>query len=167
MFYKVNKISDFDDKYLNLLLYNLLFLREEYPDFLKWFKAKVEPGIYNRTRKIYTVNTLYDSDKIRGVLILKDSCFEKKICTLFVDKSNRLNGIGKLLMNIAFEELETQAPLITVSDDKLNEFDKLLKKYRFLLFSKKDGLYRENHTEYSFNGELNNKNSEILNNFYA
>lgn len=154
MFEKINSVSINDEKTLNFLFYNIQFLHNEYPEFTTWVNQKVVPGLYDGSRKIFIVKSIFDSNTIRGVLILKDTEIEKKICTLYVDKESRNNGIGRKLFNLAFEELKTEKPLITIADDKVASFEKLLKQYDFKLFQNKLNFYRKGHSEYSYNGVL-------------
>ena len=92
--------------------------------------------------------------KINGVLVLKNTNSEKKICTLYVDKESRLNGIGQRFIDIAFNELDTDKPLITVSDNRISNFSRLLKKNNFEIVDSLSNYYSENHVEYTFNGHL-------------
>ena len=139
---------------LSSIFEELSFLRSEYPEFYKWFFNKVIPGVENGTRKIFIAKTPYSFGKINGVLILKDTPFEKKICTLYVDKESRFNGVGKKFIDVAFNELKTNKPMMTVADNKIEVFRKLLNKFDFELYEKNPDFYSEGITEYSYNGHL-------------
>ena len=153
MICNITKITNVDFK-IDSIFSELSFLRTEYPDFHAWFYDKVVSGVSDNSRKIFLASTPLSFGKVNGVLILKNTNFEKKICTLYVDKESRMNGIGQKFMNISFNELNTDKPLITVSDTRLKEFDKLLNKFKFKSVDVLHNYYAYNHTEYTFNGHL-------------
>ena len=153
MICNIKQINNVDSK-IDSIFSELSFLRAEYPGFYDWFFGKVISELSNGSRKIFLAQTPLSFGKVNGVLILKKSVSEKKICTLYVDKESRMNGIGQKFMDIAFNELNTDKPLITVSDSRLSEFSKLLKKNRFEIIDSLDNYYAKNHTEYTFNGHL-------------
>ena len=74
--------------------------------------------------------------------------------SLYVDEKSRLNGIGQRFIDIAFNELDTNKPLITVSDNRISDFSRLLKKNNFEIVDSLSNYYSENHVEYTFNGHL-------------
>jgi ribosomal protein S18 acetylase RimI-like enzyme len=129
----------------------LVILQDEYPAFEKWFFEKVVPGSLTGKRNVFVA---YCDDQLAGILVLKDTD-EKKICTLRVSANFRKMGIGHQLMDCAISVLKTSHPVITVSDDHVQEFYNLLTKdYGFKLTEVHYGYYRENHAEYVFNGAL-------------
>ena len=132
----------------------IAFLRAEYPDFYNWFYNKVVPGLENGSRKIFIAQTPFSFGKIDGILILKDSLDEKKICTLYVNKDARYNGFGRMFMNIAFNELNTDKPLITIASNKIKLFQILLDDYKFELCEQNPDFYSKGMSEYSVNGKL-------------
>lgn len=125
-------------------------LNREYPNFKYWFFNTVVPGLSNGTRKIFVAMV---SDKIAGILILKDS-HEKKICTLRVLPEYRRMGIGRQLMEQAVQTLKTNRPLITVSDEHLDEFNPLFAEFGFSATAAYINCYRQGSTEYAYNGYL-------------
>ena len=153
MICSIKKINDVDFK-IDSIFSELSFVRTEYLDFYTWFYDKVISGLSDNSRKIFLATTPFSFGKVNGVLILKNTDFEKKICTLYVDKESRMNGIGQKFMDIAFNELNTDKPLITVSDSRMHDFDKLLRKYSFEAVEVLPDYYAEKHTEYTFNGHL-------------
>ncbi|MDE7290838.1 MAG: hypothetical protein K2N58_02225 [Treponemataceae bacterium] len=130
----------------------LLFLKNDYPQFYDWFNNKVITEVQSSKRRVILASTRLND--FAGVLILKNTATEKKICTLYVSQEIRNKKLGSLFFDIAFEKLKTDKPLITVSDDHIKEFDKLLKKYKFILSETIDGYYRSEISEYSYNGHL-------------
>lgn len=153
MICNIKRITDVDSK-IDSIFSELSFLRTEYPGFYTWFYNKVIPGLSNDSRKVFLAKTSISFGKVNGVLILKDSNIEKKICTLYVDKKSRMNGIGQKFIDIAFNELNTDKPLITVSDNRISEFSKILKKNNFAIADYLSNCYSNNHIEYTFNGHL-------------
>lgn len=133
------------------LYHELAMLQEEYPGFQKWYFEKVVPGVLSGTRSVFVAHY---NEKHAGILILKDAD-EKKICTLRVLPEFRRMGIGHQLIDFAISALNTTRPVITVSDDHIQEFFHLLTEdYKFALTEFHYGYYRENHGEYVFNGSL-------------
>lgn len=153
MICNIKKITDVDFK-IDSIFSELSFLRTEYPNFYTWYYGKVLSGLSDNSREIFLASTPFSFGKVNGVLILKDTECEKKICTLYVDKESRMNGIGQKFMEVAFNELNTDKPLITVSDSRLKDFDKLLNKFKFESVDALPDYYADNHTEYTFNGHL-------------
>lgn len=95
---------------------------------------------------------------ILGLIILKKTHCEKKICTLKVDECSQRKGIGSALILKAFDFLETDKPLITVPEEYENMFSKILNKFEFKKTDEIHGLYRENKIEYIYNRHLNDVN---------
>ena len=66
-----------------------------------------------------------------GVVFLKNSKEEKKICTIYVEKTYRNIGIGTKLLLKSFAFLNTTKPLITMPEYKVKEFDNIIKNYNW------------------------------------
>lgn len=88
---------------------------------------------------------------------MKRTFAEKKICTLRVEQKYQKMSIGKQLIGLSLEWLNTEKPLITVHKSKQYEFDKLFQYYNFQLMDEKQGYYSLFSTELSYNGELPEK----------
>lgn len=153
MICNIKRITSVDSK-IDSIFSELSFLRSEYPDFYSWFYDKVVSELSNGSRKIFLAQTPLSFGKVNGILILKNSDSEKKICTLYVDEESRKNGIGQRFIDIAFTELNTYKPLITVSDKRISDFSKLLEKNNFKIVDSLSNYYSKNHVEYTFNGHL-------------
>ena len=67
---------------------------------------------------------------LAGCCLLKKTQEEQKICTLYVSKSYRRQGIGSDLLTAALTELN-DSPIITVSPGLASEFTPLLSRFRF------------------------------------
>ena len=150
MICNIKRITAVDSK-IDSIFSELSFLRTEYPEFYSWFYDKVIPELSNGTRSIYLAKSF---GEIKGILILKDTVEEKKICTLYVDESSRSNRIGSKLMEIAMNEFHGGKPLITVADSHIEDFRHLLAKYDFKEEDSLPDYYTDGRIEYTFNGHL-------------
>ncbi len=134
----------------------LLSLRRSYPKFQDWLNRKVIPQL-GKIRKIIIAQN--EKKTIVGIMILKNTCAEKKICTLWVHRDYQKNGIGTALMERAIRELQTSRPLITMSQESYAEFLPLMRKFHFELKKRYHGYYKAGITEYAFNGLLKDDGS--------
>lgn len=140
-----------DDSFRSIGKY-LCFLKKDYPDFLNWYNTKVMPNISTGQRQIYIANPSNDQGTIAGIMILKNTLQEKKICTLYVPENYRIQHIGTKFFYQAITALNTEKPLITISDKHIKEFEPLLQKFRFELYKVYPGYYQNTTNEYSYNG---------------
>ena len=136
-----------------------IFLKKlvyEYNNFEEWFSQLfISDILLKNDREIIICECDY---QLAGVAILKNDDIEKKICTLRVAKRFQKQGIGQHLMELSFEWLNDDKPLITIHNSKKHEFNKLFKRYNFELEEKKWGYYRLFRTELVYNGSLPEKN---------
>ena len=127
-------------------------LNLEYPRFEEWFRGLFgEIPVLKSGREILLCRT---SEQIAGIAILKNTQEEQKICTLRVDKRFQRMSIGRNLMELSFDWLKNDKPLITIHRSKQNEFRKLFQHYDFRLEEQKWSYYRQFCTEMVFNGAL-------------
>lgn len=126
-------------------------LSAEYPDFSDWYWQKVVPGLRDSSR---IIRCLCINHAIVGVIILKKTAKEKKICTLRVSSAFQKQGIGKRLLAWAITDLRCNAPLVTVPQIHYDAYHKLFSKAGFVLCQKRKGYYKENSIEYVYNGFL-------------
>lgn len=142
-----------DETYLNILTHILnvtLPVKGSYPEYKSWFLNKHVPNLGIDRNIIFAVY----KQEIVGVANLKNGIDEKKICTLYVKNGFRHNKIGTALLNMSFEYLGTNKPLITISDDKLYELKRFIVKNKWEISEKLDNFYCYDHNEYIFNGTL-------------
>ena len=151
--YKMIRIGYQDQKSIQYAFESLKELRKDYPYFPAWFYTKVTQGIADGSRQLWFAVTI--EDIVAGILILKKSPIEKKVCTLYVREPFRRKGVGTLMMYNAFSQLETSTPLATVSSNQLSKYEALLRHFNFHLHKEYKDYYRYGSVEYSFNGELN------------
>ena len=130
-----------------------------YPNIDAWFNKIInEINHYPENREMFIcLSNDGESPSILGLIILKKTHFEKKICTLKVDDRYQRKGIGSALILKSFDFLETDKPLITVPEEYDDVFSKTLNKFGFKKTDEIHGLYRENKIEYIYNGGYLNK----------
>ena len=128
----------------------------EYSGFQKWISELfLSDGLLKADREIIICECNF---QLAGIAILKNNDIEKKICTLRVAKPFQKQGIGQHLMELSFEWLNEDKPLITIHNSKKHEFKKLFERYNFELEEKKWGYYHLFSTELVYNGFLPEKN---------
>lgn len=120
----------------------------KYPNFDDWFgKIFVEVLMEDVRREIVLA---MDGNKIAGILILKDTDGEKKICNIVVLPEYRKQGVATELFELAFEYLGTRKPMISMSQDLVPSFAALIRKYKFKL-TNIDYTYNKNKIEFYYN----------------
>lgn len=128
--------------------YIYLFLMEanmQYPAFSAWYDNLFTDGLHLKPeREIVICEKEY---KIAGVAILKQTKEEAKICTMYVAKQYRHNGIGRRLMELSLEWLKSQKPVITLDGSKEPEFAGILSHFGFALQKRSCGLYHPGKVE--------------------
>lgn len=135
----------------NVIEADSAFFSLTYPHFHFWLRAKVIPGLVAGKRTVWIEQR---DNSIVGLLILKHSLSEKKLCTLRVRDGLQNRGVGLRLFERAFELLEMDEPLLSVADSNLSKFQRIFDYFGFRKEGQYPGLYRSNSTEFSFNGLL-------------
>ena len=116
-----------------------------YPAFSVWYNNLFTDDLYLKPeREIMICEKEY---RIAGVTILKRTKEEAKICTMYVAKQYRHNGIGQMLMELSLEWLKNQKPVITLDRSKEPEFTGILNHFGFALQKRSCGLYRPGKVE--------------------
>lgn len=127
-------------------------LGQIYPNFKDWFRNKVEPGLHSNRELILLMDG--EQASVVGFAILKKTLEEKKICTFRISDGWRNSGAGNMLMRECFDYLETEKPLITVSDKCKKSFEKIFSQFGFKQMQAIPDLYVAGSTEYVFNGKI-------------
>lgn len=156
IFFKFSELSFLEKHiYYKTVFKFLRRLAWEYPNFTQWYdNLFIKDAELRPEREII----ICESDlAIVGVAILKSNEVEKKICTLRVDKKYQRQGIGKQLMGLSLEWLESDYPVLTMHKVKQYEFDPLLKYFGFKLEQKQYHYYNIFSTELVYNGVLPEK----------
>lgn len=151
-YYEYSKLkNEFKTQQLLEKLYNLTSeLEMDYPNHYYWFYEKFCKELDGKKRDIvFCLN----NDVPIGVVFLKKSIEEKKICTIYVHKTYRNLGIGTQLLLKSFSFLNTTKPLITMPEYKVKEFDNIIKKYHWKKTERIESCYSEKD-EIVFNGIL-------------
>jgi GNAT superfamily N-acetyltransferase len=139
------------DEALNVISQDAEFLRSSYPQFDKWFASKVLPGIIAGERTLLIEER--DSTAV-GLLILKHTSTEKKLCTLRVRPHYESKGLGVRLFQTAFELLGTERPLLSVSQPAEPKFHRLFTYFGFAKEAVYQGRYLPMVDELAYNGLL-------------
>lgn len=140
-------------------------LEDSYPNFYKWYHDKVLKELKQNTGKreillsisdvkFISEQTTYIKKIISGIVVLKNYEDEKKICTFRVMPKFYHNNLSIMLMEESLKFLQTQAPMITISENRLPYFKNLLEKYNFKLSQHLPDYYKKGFTEYVYNGKL-------------
>lgn len=120
-----------------------------YPSFGGWFRDRVVPGIAAGER--FCLGALLNG-RIVGVAIGKASHDERKLCTLWVEEAARKSGVAESLAQAAFERLGTTTPIFTVPEERLPEFQGILRRWGFRASEIRENAYRPASREHVFNG---------------
>jgi GNAT superfamily N-acetyltransferase len=129
---------------------SLLGLESVYPGFRSWFEGKVVPGLYRGTRRLFTV---MNAGRPIGIAIAKRE-EERKLCTVWVHEEYRREGVAWALVERAIEWLGTERPLFTVPEERLSEFQGILRRRCFEHAESAMAYYRPGKVEHVFNGHL-------------
>ncbi|UNL85235.1 GNAT family N-acetyltransferase [Priestia koreensis] len=143
--------------YTEYVYKSLASLNKDYKSFDKWYFEKVVPGIKLGNREIIVAT---NDQFLTGVSILKNSIYEKKICTLYVNPKFRKIGVGKELFESSLEILNSDFPVITVNEERVPEFSSLLNYYGFELSQVASNYYKNLSNEYVYNGVLDKPTSQ-------
>jgi GNAT superfamily N-acetyltransferase len=127
------------------------FLRSSYPQFDLWFASKVLPGIYAGERTVLIEERGFSPV---GLLILKHTAVERKLCTLRVRPHFESKGLGVRLFETAFELLGTERPLLSVSQPVEPKFQRLFTYFGFAKEAVYQGRYLPMVNELAYNGVL-------------
>ena len=152
----VNKDSVSRDQHLiaqslRLISADADFLRCSYPHFDNWLTSKVLPGIHTGERTLLL--ELRESSVV-GLLILKHTSTEKKLCTLRVRPHYESKGLGVRLFQSAFTILNTERPLLSVAQPAETKFHRLFAYFGFTKQAVYEGRYTPNVNELAYNGFL-------------
>ena len=138
-------------EFLTAAVEDIHFLRASYPRFDEWMLKKVVPGIYRGERTV--VIEARDS-VVAGLLILKHTELEKKLCTLRIRPHFESKGLGIRLFETAFDLLGTEQPLLSVSESSKPKFSRLFTHFGFAQEAVYEGRYLPRVQEFSYNGVL-------------
>ena len=72
-----------------------------------------------------------DGLTVAGLSILKKDLTEAKICTLLINEEYRRQGYGSELLESSFDYLGTDKPLITIPNNRIEEFQHFIDTYNW------------------------------------
>jgi hypothetical protein len=127
-----------------------------YPCFRKWFYERVSFELGFGRELLVLTKSAYSPclEDSLGFAVLKKTDDERKICLFHISSKERFKGYGRQLFQACLDYLETDTPLMTVSEGRKEEFYGLLNHYQFQLTQELCGYYVENRMEYVFNDYL-------------
>ena len=97
--------------------------KHQYPGYFKWYYQTNIPRILSgEGEAIFYL----DGFQIVGLSMLKRTNDEAKICTFFIDEEYRKRGYSSLLLEDSFGYLGTESPIITIPENRLDEFSKII-----------------------------------------
>ncbi|ABS65816.1 GCN5-related N-acetyltransferase [Xanthobacter versatilis] len=131
----------------------LLPLSNDYPDIMNWYRRRVVPGLHNGTRHIIRAER---DGRLVGLGIAKNELGERKICTVRVSPTHHGRGIGVRLFDGLLRWLDVDKPHLTVSKDKLPQFERIFEYYGFEMTSEKFGVYTPYMSELGYNESPSN-----------
>ena len=128
------------------------WIAKDYPKHFEHFWTKYIPGIFSGEREIIGI---YNSNELAGLVILKKNDTEAKISTLFIDEKYRNRGLASKLIEESVKFLNTDKPLISIAEYKVDMFISIIKKYNWKLTQVLDSeYYNGRHREFVYNGKI-------------
>ncbi len=109
------------------------------------------PGLRAGTRRLVRIDR---QGQIAALGIAKAEGGEAKICTVRIAPEFVGRGIGIRVFEELMGWLGTDRPLVTVSETKLGDFQRIFDHYGYRLTSVCTGLYVPGRAEYIFNEPL-------------
>ena len=126
----------------------------QYPEYYRWYYQTNIPRILSgEGEAIFYL----DGFQIVGLSMLKRTDDEAKICTFFIDEEYRKRGYSSLLLEDSFGYLGTESPIITIPENRLDEFSKIIEAY---------GWVPTETTNKYYSPEVVFNNSKVLNRKY-
>lgn len=132
-------------KYLNQDIETLSHL---YPEIKLWYWNVFAKGFFRGEREI-----LFAKDslgKLAGFSLLKNSDYEKKICTFYILPEFRESNLGKKLLPIAIDLVGSKEVGITVSEVVSSTLTPLLSSYDFEIEKIEKNLYIAESKEFFY-----------------
>nr|QIM10389.1 hypothetical protein PlAlph_1430 [uncultured Alphaproteobacteria bacterium] len=149
--FKYKIISSYQED--DIALYDAIYKTTQnisrlYPKYQNWFYVRFLQGLKAQTRII--LYCLSADNEIAGVILLKKTAAENKICTLFVCEKYQRKGIASALLGKSLKIFGNQRPIITVSESNYAQMAKLLDNYGFKLQNVQTGEYSTTEKELHF-----------------
>ncbi len=140
------------DVYYKQIMSFAEIIASNYPDYTNWLNNKFFYELKSGQMQRGYVFAL-DNKVLSGMALLKKDTSEKKICCLFVKPEYRKQGIATNLIKQSIILLQTNKPLVTISEPNLAMFLPLFKNFGFRITEIKNGIYKQGIKEYYFNSK--------------
>ena len=125
----LSKMSDKNfSKAVNEIYLLTDYNKKQYPNYYKWYFRKNIPRVIDGTGEVIFY---LDGFEIVGLSILKKTDDESKICTLLISEEQRKKGYSSLILEDAFDYLKTDKPIITIPENRLDEFSGIIRAYNW------------------------------------
>jgi|SRR5690606_34984634 len=132
-------------KFLNQDIEALAYL---YPEIKEWYWNVFAMGFASNEREVLIAKD--SSGQFAGFSLLKNSQFEKKICTFYILPEFRESGLAKQLMPVSIEMLGQKNIGITVSESVDGILNRLLSANDFVVENTEIGLYLPTQKEFIY-----------------
>jgi GNAT superfamily N-acetyltransferase len=153
---KVDSIKNYKGEQFKIIVSEIYELTKDmekiYPGYKDWFYNKQVEESKTKHRNIFFIRD--SQNKIITVASIKTTPVEKKLCTIFVAKEHRGQGLGKMILETSSKYLKTSKPFITINEEYLPLFEPIIKKYSWELLEIVDNAYKDGMREYCYNGKL-------------
>lgn len=152
----IYKLSDYIPKHQTFVLraselFALTdFISEMHPNYLEWYWGKTIPRVLNKRGEIFFEEVNHE---VIGILIAKKTTKQRKICTFWVNEKFRKKGVGGRLLKRAIEYLETDKPLISIPENEVSSFEKIIENYHWTLVQTLEPDEYSTVREYLYNGK--------------
>lgn len=113
-------------KALNELYLLTSFNKTQYPKYTEWFYKTMIPRLFDKSGEILFV---LDHFVIEGMIIIKKTLEEKKLCQIYTNPDYRNQSVCRNLLEESMKKLETEKPLITIPEFRISEFSSIINQY--------------------------------------
>lgn len=100
--------------------------KDQYPGYCQWYYGKNIPRILKGEGDIIFY---LDGFIVAGLSVMKKTPDESKICTLLINPDYQKQGFSQPLLEETFDYLGTSKPVITIAENKLSVFSKIIDAY--------------------------------------
>lgn len=133
----------------DLLKENMYSLFQEvssiYPDFHEWLE-KIILEVSSKKRIIYVA---FDRKTPVGIIIIKNSLLEAKICTLYIKEEYQKKNIGSQLISISKGILKGRLVSIHMTENTFYKYAYFFSKQGFNILYVEEGKYKKKQREYN------------------
>lgn len=133
---------------LKFLSQDIDSLAHLYPEIKAWYWNVFAKGFVGDEREILLAKD--NLGQLAGFSLLKNSLFEKKICTFYILPEFRESGLGKRFLPLAIEMVGEKEVGITVSESVNSSLSPLLLSHDFVIENVETNLYLPNQKEFLY-----------------